>query len=500
MTANVTNLFPNTDAFLAAMPKTSYPLNKTERFAKWIHEHTTATKVINISLIILGSTPIALLPLSMPVIGGAAIACAVVGGLIALVSAIALKVLDFIIAPSHDMSDHSFKPAKCEGGELYYENDVPILSITTEDSRLAGKAHGYLLGKQINEIRNRWGFANKFIKQLPDPAKIPDVLSKIKEKIPQAYKEELEGLRIGYNKWAKEQCFSPKPMTFDEVLVLHMLPDSIHFDFNLTQARLQMTPPVACTAVIHKDKNGFVFGRNMDWMTLGVVGTNTLIIRRQLPNGKCTAEVGVPGLIGTLTGMNDRGLSLCMNVCSGRTANVEGMPAIFFNRYVLENCDSVDEVDQLLTGVDKTHSPLGSYHLTVVDENKAVGWHLYQNFGGKPHIAEAWKGNTDSTEKNPLMVTNKSFMHHDDMHHSYEREQFIQELFEKAHNQIPEGQRDMRKLVERSLSLPYVNNIITAHTVVMEPNKAMSVCFNNAYSASGRLRSLTREQLFNRKE
>ncbi len=468
--------------------------NKTSRMEQvgiWIHEHPTTVKVLKAAGLVLGAGMLASLPFTAPFIGtGLMAGIAVAGTLLTLTSAVAFLALDILVPPHHDMKNHVYKPAQCEGGKLYYEGDVPVLSLDSDDPFKAGKAQGYLCGEAINRLSKRFALVLHTIARRPRADQLPNTLAGIKELIPAEYLREIEGLAEGYNQWAQEQrgWSSPKKLTVDEALLFHLIPDSLHFQPGAFEPALTKwlaenvaeEQAVACTAIVERDpQKGFVFARNMDWPSFGLAGAYSLVIHRKHANGLLnTVEVGVPGFVGTLTGMNSRGLTLAMNVCAGKgTMSLKGMPASLYNRVCLERCRTVDDVERFV----KDQSPLGAYHLTVADPNRAESVHFYQS-PEKTHVIRRWE------ENRPLSTLNCRYNPKPNcpMHHSDERQERIDEFFQD---------REDRPL-EDALSLPFVNNWITTHRVVMEPqNRIFKVAFDNAFAGQAPLHEVSTQHL-----
>lgn len=476
---------------------------------KWIHKHPTTMKVLMIGSAILGAAAIATLPLSLPVIGSGAIALAVVGGIVAAISILAYNILDVLVAPSHPMEHHAFKPASCEGGRLYYQGHVPVLELESNDPSRAGFAHGFLMGPYIAKIVGRMDFLKKLSPAMPQADQLPLVLTEIRNQLPADYVTEMEGIVAGFNKWAEQgKWFSARKITFEELLQLHMMPDMMHFSLQRTEEHLrnkvhplpesqkqpqEIASAVACTVIADRDpKNGITFVRNMDWASFGLFGTYSLVINRKYSNGKpSTAEVGMPGFAGTLTGMNSEGLSIAMNVCSGKTKMVNGMPAAFFNRLCLEKCSNVKDVAALIEM--REFLPLGSYHLSTADANEARAFHLHQNRDGSHY--ERTLGD------DPLIVTNFNYRSDGtreiDVCASEARHQILDQYYTFAKDDIPAENYDRQELAAAALALPIVNNNLTTHTVVMQPSsKKMKVAFDNAYSASAELQEVDTAKLF----
>lgn len=466
------------------------PTTFLEKVGLWIHDHPTTVKVLKVASFLAGTAMLATLPLSLPALGTASAVGLGVGGLLFItVSLVVHNVLDLIVPPCHDMKYHAFTPGKCEGGSLYYQGDVPILSLDADNPYLAGKAHGYLLGDALNRVMKQVHFALHTIARQPRAQQLTDAIEQVKETIPEEYLTEMQGIVEGFKQWSKEHPFSlPKQITLDDLILLHLMPDSMHFNPGRLASRGKPFPyeNVACSAVIDKDENGnLVFARNMDWPSFGLAGTYSLVINRKHKKPKhSTAEIGVPGFVGTLTGMNDRGLSLSMNVCmSGSTHEMRGMPAAFYNRQCLETCSSVKDVRSFVKGND----PLGPYHLTAADSHDAKAFHFYQS-DSKRHVIRDWEEGT------PFIVLNGTYAtpcetgcHYD------ERQRELNAWF----NKTAAEKRPKSKTIRHSLALPHVNNWLTTHSVIMNPeSRTMEVSFNNAFAAKHPRRKVATEELF----
>jgi len=286
-----------------------------------------------------------------------------------------------------------------------------------------------------------------------------------------------------YNAKREEWTIKGNKLTVDELILLNLMPDKLHFapashQNYQNQLNTQLNQ-VACTAILTKDNEaGPTFARNMDWPAFGIAGTYSLIInRKNKESNHSTVEVSIPGLIGTLTGLNSMGLALAMNVCPGNTFSIEGMPAVFYNRQCLESCASVEEVDSFVN----THNPLGPYHLSTADQNDAKSFHFFQSQEGD-HLKR------DCMSK-ALVTTNCNYNENDGMsshmHYSKERHQVLDKYFEDLNNTVDPESYDQIQLTAAALALPYVNNEVTTHTVIMQPRTGkMEVVFDNAWSGT----------------
>ncbi len=454
-----------------------------EKISVWIHEHPTTIKILKIAALVLGLGILASLPFSAPVLGMGVVVCLAISGvLLTLASSVALFALDFWVPPHHDMKKHVYKPSECEGGKLYYEGDVPILSLDSDDPFKVGKAHGYLCGDAIDRLTTRFARGMHTFDSYPKAAELTNILEIVRQSIPAPYLLEINGLVEGYNQWAQEQSWwrFPKKLTVDEVMLFHLIPDFCHLALR-EEAALLEKQDAACSAIVDRDfQNRFVFARNMDWHSFGLAGTYSLIIHRKRTSHD-TLEVGLPSFIGTLTGMNSQGLCLAMNTCYGHTRQIKGMPAAFYNRSCLEQCRTVDDALKFI----HNQSPLGPYHLTVVDQNQAKSIHFYQSPENTQVIRSWGKGQ-------PLSTLNYRYTPQPDidMHYSAKRQRQIDTFFQ---------QREKNRPFEEVLSLPFVNNWLTTHRVIMEPGrKVFRVAFDNAFAGKAALYDIPAQKLFSR--
>jgi hypothetical protein len=107
---------------------------------------------------------------------------------------------------------------------------------------------------------------------------------------------------------------------------------------------LVVEPPRSATG-------GPLFGRNLDWPPVLPLNEYSLVTVYR-PKGKhAFAAVGLPGLAGCITGMNDAGLVLSVNT-SGPARDgsahfdARGVPSVLANRLLLEECVTVAEAER----------------------------------------------------------------------------------------------------------------------------------------------------------
>jgi isopenicillin-N N-acyltransferase-like protein len=116
-----------------------------------------------------------------------------------------------------------------------------------------------------------------------------------------------------------------------------------------------------------------LFGRNLDFPTLGYLQDYSLVEVYRPANKYAFATVGFPGLAGCLSGMNDKGLSVAiLEVYSTRDGSPKydpkGRPNFFTFRQVLEECSTVEEAVKLLQATPRATLA----NLAICDRNGGV--------------------------------------------------------------------------------------------------------------------------------
>ena len=118
---------------------------------------------------------------------------------------------------------------------------------------------------------------------------------------------------------------------------------------------------------------GPLFGRNLDFHTLGMLEHYNLVTVHR-PRGKHTfASVGFPGIFGCLSGINDAGLALAVHEVflshdNSPLFNPQGVPYALCFRRVLEECTTVEEAEELVRHCERTTK----LNLVLCDRHRAA--------------------------------------------------------------------------------------------------------------------------------
>jgi hypothetical protein len=120
---------------------------------------------------------------------------------------------------------------------------------------------------------------------------------------------------------------------------------------------------ISCSSLVVEAENsathGPLFGRNLDFYTLGLLDKYSLVTIHR-PKGKhAFASIGFPGVFGCLSGINDAGLALAVHEVffahdGAPIFNPKGMPYSFCFRKMLEECSTVEEAEKLLRATERT--------------------------------------------------------------------------------------------------------------------------------------------------
>lgn len=116
---------------------------------------------------------------------------------------------------------------------------------------------------------------------------------------------------------------------------------------------------------------GPLFGRLLDWPPFEELPEHTLVMVCKPKGRHAFATVTFPILLGSISGMNDAGLSVAINEIyaakdGSKMQNLAGTPMLFLFRKVLEECTTVAEAEKVL----RAHGRTTWFCLTVCDRNE----------------------------------------------------------------------------------------------------------------------------------
>jgi isopenicillin-N N-acyltransferase like protein len=239
----------------------------------------------------------------------------------------------------------SFAEGRSGGGELKYINDLPVLILAGTPEEMGHQAAA-LTGDVVKKLAE---YPRKLLQQRarknPPTNEGQDRLAKCLQMceslLPQLSDDHRREMRAALDQLGADRNLG---------LLGNMLPDVYRGGF-------------ACSSIIveadHSGTGGPLFGRNLDFYTLNLLGKYSLVTVRR-PKGKhAFVTIGFPGMFGCLSGINDAGLSLAVHEVfvsrdGGSLFNPKGEPYTFCFRRILEECTTVAEAEKLLRSARRT--------------------------------------------------------------------------------------------------------------------------------------------------
>ncbi|MFA5795252.1 MAG: C45 family peptidase, partial [Candidatus Brocadiia bacterium] len=188
---------------------------------------------------------------------------------------------------------------------------------------------------------------DRFLSKDANKQRALDALKEMTTFMPPEYVQELETL-------AQASGIAP-----EKLLLLHTIIDEPRVPF--------------CSAVIASGPatvdGGLIFGRNLDFASLGIAKDYSLITVFHPAGKKPFAAVTWPGFVGVISGINSDGLAVAMLLSMDGVTNLSGMPSIMLFRKVLEEASDIDGAIKIITAARRT----APTNLAVADaQNKSA--------------------------------------------------------------------------------------------------------------------------------
>lgn len=210
---------------------------------------------------------------------------------------------------------------------------LPVLVLRGTDQE-RGEAHGYLCAAEIGTLLS--GYVEPAAQQAAAQSRLTLVQFRSRALktfyCPPGYRAELEGVVLGLTRAAQEgntplPKLAGSPVTADDMLFANALPDwhGIH-----------------CSSYAVWDDSRCLVGRNLDYAVTPALlrGQCVMAIVPAEKDRRATLGIGIMGLIGTLTAMNEAGVTLAIHN-SGENArdHASHQPRPFLLRTLLEQVE-----------------------------------------------------------------------------------------------------------------------------------------------------------------
>jgi hypothetical protein len=243
-----------------------------------------------------------------------------------------------VAGPARCADESRYTDGKSGAAELKHVNGVPVLILegTPEDM---GKQTAALTAVPLQKLFN---FPRELAKKEGAEALWPILIATAKSMEPQFPPEHLKELEAGAQGAKIDR---------DLALLGNTFPD--------------ISKAYGCSSIIvGKERSatgGPLFGRNLDYSTLGYLDQYSMVtVRRPRDKTKhAFASIGFPGMVGCLSGINDAGLALAVHEVrktkdGSPGLDTKGIPYTLAFRRLLEECTTVAEAEKLLRSMKRT--------------------------------------------------------------------------------------------------------------------------------------------------
>jgi predicted choloylglycine hydrolase len=207
---------------------------------------------------------------------------------------------------------------------LYQIKNIPVLHLYGSHEEI-GEQYGTILKPVLEllpkHLKTRI-FNEKIYQEILENARA------LAHYIPERFKTEMKAISkasgIGY----------------DDILVLNLIPDFHHL--------------LSCSTIVAypgRTSNGnLLFGRNLDYYAFGIASKLNMVVVYHPQNGNKFVSFSFVGLVGVLSGMNEKGLALAnmLSFNSKHEKTRDGTPSMLLYRMLLEECSTVGKSVKML--------------------------------------------------------------------------------------------------------------------------------------------------------
>ncbi|MGO9112934.1 MAG: C45 family autoproteolytic acyltransferase/hydolase, partial [Thermoguttaceae bacterium] len=230
-----------------------------------------------------------------------------------------------------------FEEGRFDKGELKYVNRLPVLSVEGTPEEM-GRQEAALTGtvvkvlapypQQLMTLSGRGQQWDEFV----------GTARKLMSHATQAHRDELQSFAVRAG------------ISLDLLVVANTITDLHRGGFACSSLMVEPSK---------SETGGILFGRNLDFYSLGVLDRYGLITVYR-PKGKhAFATIGFPGVTGCISGMNNAGLALAVHEVrvsadGSPMLNSKGMPYALAFRRILEECKTIEDAEELLRKTERS--------------------------------------------------------------------------------------------------------------------------------------------------
>jgi len=253
------------------------------------------------------------------------------------VAAVLLAGLLAVAAAVAGEEPRPYREGRFEKAELKYIDGLPVLVVAGTPAEM-GCQKAALTGDVARELSD---YPQKLVEQAGRQADWPKVVELGNTLLPQFPAHHREELRAFAEKSGLDR---------GKGVVANTLIDTYRDAF-------------ACSSLLvaaeRSATGGPLFGRNLDFYSLGLLDRYTLVTVHRPQGKRAFATIGYPGLFGCISGMNDAGLAVAVHEVflsrdHAAMFNPKGVPYSLLFRRILEECATVKEAEKLLRSCERT--------------------------------------------------------------------------------------------------------------------------------------------------
>ncbi len=241
------------------------------------------------------------------------------------------------IAESAPNATRTYREGVHQGASLEYHGGLPVLTVVGTPEEI-GRQKAALTAKEVGQLA---GYPKRLLEKIHMAGYWSRLVAMGESLVPQFPADHLREIK----------AFGQAADVDRELgIVANTMVDTYRGGFGCSS--LIVAPE-------RSETGGPLFGRNLDFFTLGVLDKYNLVTVHRPAGKHAFVAIGFPGMFGCLSGMNDAGLAVAVHevffASDGSSLfNPKGMPYALCFRRILETCSTVKEAEAMLRATPRT--------------------------------------------------------------------------------------------------------------------------------------------------
>ena len=233
-------------------------------------------------------------------------------------------------------------PDRYHGGSVEQVNGITVLHVEGGAYDM-GLQQGVLLREQIKGLWLDYVRGSIVGGRKYTPEYLLACARTMEKHIPAEYIEEMKGIAAGAG------------VAYEDILVMHTHADTVHYGHGWGKPDSKpgecsnfavWGPATADGALLH--------GRNLDWSTSGGAQKYPCVIDYHPFKGNRLCLIAWAGAVGSVTGMNEKGITYGEMTSSSTDETLDGMPLFIQFRHILQYANTLEEAVEMQKSFDRT--------------------------------------------------------------------------------------------------------------------------------------------------